>query len=230
MITKIRRYLVCAALVFATGCSGGTGVETSPLLGLTTTLREAVRQSMSGPTNPGFDPATSVTAVQAANYPGRTWVAHLEERQAWGTLALLGQNRDVLTYLTEDAISISLRRGVLVATRGLGDDVLVANPNPTLRALNNRGQSTYTRRVTFLDGTSQRVTVQLNCTMRRVGQERITIAQTTRGSDRYSETCAAENRTIQNTFWTANGNTVLLKTRQWVSEDVGYLDTYLMKP
>ncbi|NSX53238.1 YjbF family lipoprotein [Parasulfitobacter algicola] len=231
MIFRIKPIVWLLCFPMLASCSSGSGLETSALQGLTTTLADVFRGNKDRQAaNANFNPATSITRAQVASLPARTWVAHLDERNAWASLTLLGNNRGVRTYLTEDSISVSLRQGVLVATRGLGNDVHVANPNPTLAALSSQGtRGRYTREMTFLDPTSQKISTLFSCTMTPIGPTAVTIAQTRQATRQYSEDCQSDTRKITNLFWTSTSG-AMTRTRQWVSPTVGYLDTYLVKP
>jgi hypothetical protein len=43
-------------------------------------------------------------------------------------------------------------------------------------------------------------------------------------TNRITETCVNDERQIENIYW-RNGNGVMVKSRQWVSSNVGYMET-----
>ncbi|MEJ6403685.1 YjbF family lipoprotein [Yoonia sp. 2307UL14-13] len=118
------------------------------------------------------------------------------------TMHLIGQNGDVETWESRDGVQVVLRGGVLVATRGFGFDLMSAERG--LRA------GPYTRRISMLDGDFGLQFMTLTCVARS-------------GDESQVETCNGPHDVIINTI-TRDPGGAILRSRQWVSPQIGYID------
>lgn len=86
-------------------------------------------------------------------------------RDAEALLILVAVNEGVETWQTGDDVSVSMRNGVIVGTRGLGFDVMGSDVSQTLAALAGRQAGPYavTRSYLTPDNKVERVTA--TCTM-----------------------------------------------------------------
>lgn len=134
-------------------------------------------------------------------------------RGAVATLVLVARNQGVDTWQTGDNVSVSLRSGVFVATRGLGFDVMGSDVQQTLSALAGRqsGQYTVTRRYLSADNHSEFVTA--TCTMNRSGSDR-----------QYFEQCNIPGGVFRNEYL-LDGSGQIVQSKQWVGPEVQYLKT-----
>ena len=87
--------------------------------------------------------------------------ADLPARGARAYLVSIGHNGPVTTWASPDGISISLNRGLVVATRGLGND-LMSLAMPDLTRI-ERGAGTVQATYYFLDGVDQTQAVPVSC-------------------------------------------------------------------
>jgi hypothetical protein len=139
------------------------------------------------------------------------------DRAAQARLDKIGQNGTVMTWASKDGISVSLDRGVLVATRGLGDDLMAAGAQATLDALTGK-PGEYRRIYRFLDAQNHADYKLMGCTMHTRGPE--TLAS--RRLIRHEETCRTFTARHTNIYWT-NPAGRIVASRQWVSPLVGSL-------
>jgi hypothetical protein len=139
------------------------------------------------------------------------------DRGAQARLNKVGQNGTVTTWASKDGISVSLDRGVLVATRGLGDDLMAAGAQATLDALTGK-PGEYRRIYRFLDAQNHADYELMGCTMQTLGPE--TLAA--RRLIRHEETCRTFTDSHTNVYWTNPGGRIVA-SRQWISPLVGSL-------
>lgn len=148
-----------------------------------------------------------------------------------GTLATMipvGQNGPVVTWRSGDQVGLSLENGVLVATRGLGDDLMAADVADTLAMLRgNRVATDYTRIHTYLDGEYQTRFLAFRCRQEVADQQQIEIIEQTHQTTRIEESCFSPEQNMANTYWVGADGTVW-KSRQWISPGVGYIETELL--
>lgn len=86
-------------------------------------------------------------------------------REAEALLALVTVNQGVETWQTGDDVTISMRNGVVVGTRGLGFDVIGSDVGQTLAALAGRQGGPYAVRRSYLTADNQIERVTATCTM-----------------------------------------------------------------
>ena len=175
-------------------------------------------------TSQGPDPRAVLTRAQLDAEDLPILLVELPELKVAATLAPSGRNKDVQTWASGDQASLSFRRGVLVATRGLGSDLMSSDVAGTLTMLGARHDDYYPRLNTRLDGEYQTEFQAFQCRRVTALPERITIFERLHNTTRIEETCMTPGRTVTNIYW-AGQDGFLWKTRQWVSDHAGYLWT-----
>lgn len=147
-----------------------------------------------------------------------------------GTLATMipvGRNGPVVTWRSGDAVSLSLDRGVIVATRGLGDDLMGADVSGTLAMLDGSQAAEYTRIHTYLDGEYQTRFRAFRCRQEVAEPDRIVIIEQPHVTTRIEETCFSPEGNVASTFWMGSNGTIW-KSKQWISPALGYMETELL--
>ncbi|UOA34121.1 hypothetical protein DSM110093_03956 (plasmid) [Sulfitobacter sp. DSM 110093] len=134
-------------------------------------------------------------------------IARLENRDQASVLIQSGVNRDVVTYVTPDGISLSLRDGVLVGTRGLGFDLM--NTDVSEMAMRDGGQAVRVHR--YLDGENRIVIKSFICDYK--------------GVNPIVEACAGKNTQFQNSYRVSASK--IIASRQWIGPEVGYIQVEL---
>jgi len=134
-------------------------------------------------------------------------IAVLEKNNLASVLIKEQSNRNLVTYFTPDGISLTLKDGVLVGTRGLGFDLMSADVADVLPALSRNG-SEIVRIHRYLDGEDQIVIQSFICDVR--GQREVV------------ETCHGDGLKIENSYQT-NGSGRIVSSRQWISPEQGYV-------
>lgn len=173
----------------------------------------------------GNAPAAAPPAIspEIANAgPGNVLLVTLRARGAVAPMVRAGQNGNQTTWVSPGKISMTFENGILISTRGLGDD-LMGSDIPGLRAAINAGSGTITRTVSYLNSEDQIVTQSLTCTIRSVGAEEIALLTGPRTLNRVNEACKGARLAFENAYW-LDGAT-FVKTLQVVSASQGYIDT-----
>ena len=140
-------------------------------------------------------------------------------------LAPVARNDGVTVWQTLDGITLSLRDGVLVATRGLGYDLMSADVSGDLAVLRGTGGDGYYPHIrSYLDGEDQTVFRAYQC--RRTGRERTTlkIDGAAHAAQRIEVQCTSPRDAFTNIYWLGEAGSVL-KSRQWISQAVEYMET-----
>lgn len=173
---------------------------------------------------PGVNPRDVLSRARLDATGQPTLLAELPELKVAATLAPSGRNGEVITWASGDQASLSFQGGVLVATRGLGADVMSADVTGTLAMLRGRSEGVYTRLNSGLDGEYQTAFRAYQCKRTSARPEQIIIFDRPHSTTRIEETCTTPGRTVTNIYW-AGPDGFIWKSRQWVSSHAGYLWT-----
>lgn len=132
-----------------------------------------------------------------------------------------GRNRGTRTFTSFTGQSMTLRSGVLIATRGLSADLMSASTDGAERLIAARRSGSAARVYRFLDGNDDEVDFPATCTTASEGASSVTLVTGARFSTtRMRETCQAGDTTFRNTYWVTGAGRIV-KSEQWVSERIG---------
>lgn len=139
----------------------------------------------------------------------------------YGTFhAPFGRNGDVQTWASPGYQEISLRNGVLIATRGFGPDLMSASA-PDIATL-QRGSGTVQRQYFYLDGADQRQVFEFTCTISTAGTETITVVAKSHATRKVVEACSGPTGSFTNSYWFENGG-YLRQSSQFMAPGVDNL-------
>jgi hypothetical protein len=141
-------------------------------------------------------------------------------RDATGLVFFGRANGSKVTWLSLEGVSFVFNDGLLVGTRGFGDD-LMGSDVAAAKASLQRG-SNYLRTLDFLNGLSQIERRTFQCVSVQTGRENTTIVERTYTTTVIEETCSGENESFKNTYW-RDENGVIWQSRQWILREIGYL-------
>jgi hypothetical protein len=141
-------------------------------------------------------------------------------RDATGLVFFGGANGSKVTWLSLEGVSFVFDDGLLVGTRGFGDDLMGSDVAAAKASLQRGGN--YLRTLDFLNGLSQIERRTFQCVSVQTGRENITIVERTYTTTVIEETCSGENDSFKNTYW-RDENGVIWQSRQWISSGIGYL-------
>lgn len=146
-------------------------------------------------------------------------------RGSGATLAMIGQNGPVATYTTADGTTLALAGGVVVASRGLGEDLMSASA-PSAAAI-AAGRGSHERAYFFLGGVDQKRELRIACTLQAGAATRVTVVGLSFPVREVTETCTGSAGTITNSYWVEPGGRIR-RSRQWLSPTVGHLEIELL--
>lgn len=133
---------------------------------------------------------------------------------------------------SSDNAQVFLRNGVVVGTRGVGGDIIAADANVTVRALQNRTGASGVRTYTISDGDVTTTEYRLRCDLRDMGSESISVVNLVFNTKHIQESCVGGptgDTVIQNDYWVQNTNGLVRKSRQWMGPKTGYFELVLLK-
>lgn len=168
----------------------------------------------------GASPTAQNIALSNDAQTGPVMRIDIPSRNAKASLSRVAVNKDVETWLAVDNISLSFRQGVLVASRGLGFDLMGADAQGTLNAISGQGDEVYRHQMRYLSGDNHSTYLMAGCSMKSIG----TVVVDAQRLQRLEETCKARRNNFTNIFW-LNGLGDIVQSRQWVSPEIGYIMT-----
>lgn len=149
----------------------------------------------------------------------------LPARQASATLRIFANVDGRIDWRGNDGISIVTTDDIVIATRGLGADLFLAEA-AGLRSALVKGTGTITRRHTLLDGENRESIVQYDCTISVTGMETVDLIARKSVSKKMTETCRQQDGagvSFTNQYWIGFADELMLQSKQWINDDIGYL-------
>lgn len=145
-----------------------------------------------------------------------------------GAVAVLGpvsRNADVTVWQTLDGITLSFRHDVVIATRGLGDDLMSADVGGDIALLRGMGDSGYHPHIrSYLDGEDRTVFRAYQCRQAGVASDRVATGGQDTSLQRTEIACISPGHSFTNIFW-QDGSGRVIRSRQWISPAIQYMDT-----
>ena len=129
-------------------------------------------------------------------------------------LAPFGGSNGVVTWSSTSYQTISLRDGVMVATRGFGPD-LMSSVAPAIATIAAARGITH-RRYSYLDGADQPQSLDFTCTLAPAGTESIEVMAKVYGTRKVTESCAGPAGQFVNAYW-FDGGSELRQSRQFLA-------------
>lgn len=132
------------------------------------------------------------------------------------------------TWRSIDNVTLSLRDGIVIASRGLGDDLLIGDPGAAGAVVAAAGSARNIRIHRYLDGTDGVMIVSYVCDMAPRGARKITMNKQQVDTVLVEEKCFAPSGGFTNLYWTRAGQVV--QSRQYLSAGMGALALRLSMP
>lgn len=210
--------LLAAAALGLSACGSDTD-ETLSARSFQAVVQSAVRSGRrSGPAAPPEAQLGLTRAILQSNQINASLVT-IERAGASALMAPIAANRGIQTWASQDAKTLSFRDGILVATRGLGDDLMTASvPSPAQIAAGG----SWNRVHVTLDGEDRPQRHRYSCTAATVGPARIEIVERSYATRLVRETCRGADGGFENEYWFQTGSD-LRQSRQWIGRSLGHV-------
>ena len=227
-MTKTSKFLslpAFAALCFLQACSSSGAPEDTLFLGYYDSVRALVK-NWNAP--PPADPLTFLKPSDLTAVENKTILIKHVQAGVYGAAEIVSGNTRVETFRSGDGVGLSLDRGVLVATRGFGPDLLVAGSDPFHSALSKESSQDYQRVFRHLDGENHTNRTVFACSIAFEGAEPLKFVGKSYSTRRYKESCLGTEYEIENVYWVNVRNGDVVKSLQWASEGIGILRIHLL--
>lgn len=209
------RWISIAAVSALAGLAGcGAGSEDSLGLRLYSALTGGGQEAVPVET-PGF------TAELIATNPQDFMIVDVPNIGLNQPARRIARNGAEETWAAQGGATFAFDDGVLVATRGLIDDLLVISSAGVREAL-RAGGGTYARSMERLDSLDRLSAEALTCTLTADGPENVNLGLREVTLRKFTETCQSSGLAFENAYW-LDGAGEIIASRQIVSPGVGYL-------
>ena len=175
----------------------------------------AERRAPDQPAAPAKSPEEAAAEALRIN-SGPLIQAGFENLNRTQIMAMTGQNGAMRTYMTPAEEAVILRNGMLVGTKGLGNDLSVAEPGT--EALIRAGASGSGMRIMrYLSGDGLERPLQFTCTVGAGPNPGVTV-----------ENCEGHGTSFQNSYMVQGGQIAV--SRQWIGPALGYVTIQTLRP
>jgi hypothetical protein len=214
-------FLAIAALAIgACGNDGDASQGGKQLLrGIVAGLKPGTK-APSGPATPKV--ATPEVVEQAlATTKGPLALITLEQSNTWAFAVESGANQGYRTFLTATQQTLTVNRGIVTATRGLGGDLMSSDISASGALVSARKAGTATKVMRFLDGEDQTIEAPFSCTISIGKTETVTSGHITRPLTQVKEACTYATLGFTNHYLVDRDGTAIA-SRQWIGRVNGY--------
>ncbi|WP_370515264.1 YjbF family lipoprotein [Paracoccus sp. S-4012] len=223
--------LLAAALGLA-ACGSQTGDDGGTLGGsLVQVARQAIGSAGGGGAGaPAEAPrsAEQMAATALQVNPGPLVLAGLESAGVTQVLALTGENGAMRTYMTPNMEGVILRRGLLIGTRGIGNDLSTAEIG-TEGLIRSRSAGSGNRIMRIYGGDGRELPLPMTCTVATGAGQSFSFAGTAWNATQVAETCRIAGAEVQNSYLVTAGGEIPV-SRQWAGPGLGYITLQTIRP
>lgn len=217
---KRRAACLGGLLMALAACSGGTDRPT-----LNAQLFAAVRENVAARTAPRTE-RPPLTRAALDTVEGEFIEVTIENDDALAYLFMQLRRQDdqpgrITVWRTEDNVTLTERNGVLIATRGLGGDLLSSAVQVTGTRPGPAGSGQKVLQIAARD--NKAVQIAMACDLTDLGPETIVIVERRHATRHLRERCEGGGGTVVNDYWTDTGSGIVWQSRQWAGPYVGYV-------
>ncbi len=175
------------------------------------------------------EPAPSSAALITSDQ--RVLAMRIDRINVASAMRLAGTNGRHETYMTSDRISVTFDAGVIIATRGMAQDLMgLELQGPGANHFRGIRSQTSQRSYRYLGPENQALVLDVTCILTRGGQERVVISEKPMRLQRFDESCTGAGLTFQNIYWLDPASRAVRKSTQWISPAIGTLSIEVLLP
>jgi len=207
--------LVFCAVIFLAACAGGQETTFSQV--------PQTGGSLAGPSKPEVVTTTEPTLEVTLESSGRVALLAVYAERLEADAATLR------IWRTGDGAQVILRDGILIATRGLGNDVESADATAALDAVRSLTPLSGPHTLYVRTGDNGVAAINLSCNTRSLGVEAIETGKRVSDTMRLQAICTGGSYMIRNDYWVDPADLTVRQSRQWAGPELGYMRTRLLR-
>lgn len=226
---KLGTYAAFAAIALLTACSGGTETATTQSASLGAMAKLAIAQRKAKQ-NPPELPTLTRSLLDGLSTPSLEVISTKRGQTAYliPTQVRKG-NSTVVVWSTGGNNQVILRDGILIGTRGLGNDIASADVTPALNAVRTQDSSAGQRVMYFRNDLNGVDRMSLSCEVHNLGAESLEIVGRNFPTVHLREDCSNGSGQFANHYWVDRRDGTVWQSRQWGGTASGYFDLRLLK-
>lgn len=145
----------------------------------------------------------------------------MEKTGGFAVSTVQGVNGRNVTWISPDQKSITLKTGLLAATRGFGGDVMSIEQGGAERLVSQRRSGQVQKTYRFLNGLDQTGRFVVNCNISVGGRDHVSSGEISVTAQVMTESCQSEGGAeFTNTYWVDMSGR-MVQSVQWAGPDVG---------
>ncbi|MCB1334334.1 MAG: YjbF family lipoprotein [Roseivivax sp.] len=219
----MKRHLI--GLLAALGALGGCGSSAISTDG-SQVIRDTLKGVTAGKAAPNVVTTDQLSAeLSASSAPLMLVITDATQNQA--LLREIARNGRDGTFATAQREALIVRDGIIVASRGLGGDMMSSVQGGLERLVRSQSNGASDVTLVFLDGADQPDRRSYSCTV-SVGGQTPVVAGAVNATARIVTTTCTGPDSYSNTYLVASDGYVL-GSRQWVGPTIGYLSTQALR-
>lgn len=217
MMNGVLKITLAASLLASLAGCGNDSEGAGPFGVLAQTAGQVVvqRRAANQPGAPAKSPQDAAAEALRVN-PGPLIQAGFESLGRTQVMAMTGQNGALRTFMTPAEEALILRGGMLVGTRGLGNDLSVAEPG-TEGLIRAGASGSGTRVMRYFAGDGVERPLRFACTVGTGPRPGVTV-----------ENCQGHGTSFQNSYMVQGGQIAV--SRQWIGPNLGYVTIQTLRP
>ncbi|MWB76660.1 hypothetical protein GLS40_01330 [Pseudooceanicola sp. 216_PA32_1] len=210
------------AVLGLSACSGGNIQRDAPIRPFS-----VVKSLFSRPAPP---PPVDAAAMSAAlnNVSGPVMQIRLTGREASAFFVPIEENGAYRTWSSPDERTVTLKSGMLTASRGLGQDTMSTSADSSLQLVRQRKNGIARRIQRYLTPDNQTVELVAECEIENGGRETYRGGVVSASVTRMTESCVSDGMPIENAYLVDDRGTILF-ARQYLSPANGYGLMYTLR-
>lgn len=217
--TRLGAVLVCLLLTAA--CGNDPNAQ-NVSLDLFRQIREARNAEPPSP------PTQAAVARALAETQGPMELVTREDNNGWSLMLRIEENRGYETFGSSDRRSVTMRGGILTASRGLGGDLMSSDISQIAPLVAARKPGKATRVMRFIGDEDQTAEIRFSCTL-SVGESMpVKSGALDTTARQVTETCTTSAREITNVYL-VDGRGRAVSSKQWMGPQIGYLLTQTLR-
>lgn len=206
---------VFCAVLFLAACAGGREATFAP--------PPETGGSIAGASQPEIVTTTNPTLEVTLESSGRVALLAVYAKR------LEADGATLRIWRTEDGAQVVLRDGVLIATRGLGNDMESADAAATVEAVRSQTPASGPHTLYVRTGDNSIAAINLACNTGRLGVEAIAMGDRASDAVHLQAVCTGSSYMIRNDYWVDPAESTVRKSRQWAGPELGYMRTRLLR-
>lgn len=232
LLVGFGRAALLSGIVLGTGLAGcGTDTSktegTSIAIGVAKGLKQRLLPGKSAPAS-APDPE-KLAAAAKSSFAGPIILAQIGKSGHLTVLGEYGRNGATRTYATPNEQTLVLRDGILIATRGLGNDLMSSESAAAAGLITRRQAGTVARVYRYLDGEGIERPLPMQCSITLGPAKSFDFAGSHYDTVQVDEACRSNAVNVANSYWVTGAGTVAL-SRQWIGPALGHVTIQLVRP